>query len=78
VYLREQPHPAVRYFPTGALFCLLALFIGGWTGHNLYRWMWYLLAAMVTALQLISSKENEAGEQVEEEPLHEPEQHSYA
>lgn len=77
VYLRQQPPPLIRSFPTGALFCLVALFIGGWTGHNLYRWMWYLLAAMVTALQQMSSKDNEPIDETEA-PIQQPEQHSYA
>lgn len=77
VSLRKEPPPSLRSFPIGALFCLLALFIGGWTGHNLYRWMWYLLAAMVTALQQISTKETEARQQ-EHAPLEKPKLYSYA
>ena len=45
---------AVRHFPSACNLILLSLLFAGYSGHDLYRTMWYLMAGLAGALQLMA------------------------
>lgn len=46
--------PPTRYFPVACSFSIVALLIGGYAAHDLYRTTWYMLGALTAALYSIA------------------------
>jgi O-antigen ligase len=54
---KGRAYPALAgLFPYACLFCLFTLFLSGWSGHNLYRNLWYQLSALIAVLHRISTE----------------------